>query len=124
MGLFLKPKTDPTNVSGTETRNHSESNATRVENGMAAELSFAHNIRFNTKKIVNTTPGQSIEVSKTFDFHFSPPKLLYILADVYPAIAPKQTKTTIAQVIKAPLLAGDKNPRHANANVTSVMKNI
>jgi hypothetical protein len=39
--------------------------------------------------------------------------LLYNLADTYPAGVPRQTYNTKAQVIKAPLFAGDKNPRHA-----------
>lgn len=30
---------------------------------------------------VKCYPGLSIDVNTTFDFHFSPPKLLYILAD-------------------------------------------
>jgi len=54
-------------------------------------------------------------VSNTLDFHFSPPKLLYIRAATYPAVVPKQTYNTIAQVISAPLLAGERKPRQANA---------
>ena len=32
-------------------------------------------------------------------------------------MAPRQTYKTIAQVIRAPLFAGDKNPKHANAGI-------
>lgn len=64
-----------------------------------------------------------MEVNKTLDFHFSPPKLLYILDETYPAGVPSDTYNTIAQVINAPLLAGLRNPKQANASVTSVMQN-
>lgn len=68
-------------------------------------------------------PGLSIEVRSTLDFHFSPPKLLYILAETYPAGVPSRTYKTIAQVISAPLFAGLKNPKQANASVTRVIQN-
>lgn len=40
--------------------------------------------------------------------------LLYTLADTYPAGVPRQTYSTRVQVISAPRLAGDRNPRQAN----------
>ena len=52
--LFLKPKKDPMNVSGTETQNHNAKSASNVENGTAAELSLAHSIKFITKNKQNT----------------------------------------------------------------------
>lgn len=58
-----------------------------------------------------------MDVSKTLDFHFSPPKLLYIRAAAYPAVVPRQTYKTIAQVISAPLLAGERKPKQANARI-------
>ena len=67
-------------------------------------------------------PGHSMEVSRTLLFHFSPPNDLYILAATYPAGVPRHTNNTRAQVISAPLLAGDKNPRHANTRVTPDMQ--
>jgi hypothetical protein len=60
-------------------------------------------------------------VNNTFDFHFSPPKLLYRRDDTYPAGVPKQTYKTSAHVIKAPRLAGLKNPRQANTKVINVI---
>lgn len=85
-------------------QNHRASKATSVLKGIAAELPSTQNIRFMMKNKENTMlrrenkinqthvelkmsyksfthPGLSMDVSKTFDFHFSPPKLLYILAD-------------------------------------------
>lgn len=67
-------------------------------------------------------PGANKDVKSTLLFHFSPPKLLYILALTYPAGEPNNTYNTMAQVIRAPLLAGLKNPRHAKAKVTSVIQ--
>lgn len=64
-----------------------------------------------------------MDVNKTFDFHFSPPKLLYILAETYPAGVPNNTKSIMTQVINAPRFAGLKNPKQANANVTNVIQN-
>ena len=48
------PKTEPINVRGTETRNHSDRRAMSVENGTAAELSLPHNIKFITKNKLKT----------------------------------------------------------------------
>lgn len=62
-------------------------------------------------------PGLSMDVSNTLDFHFSPPKLLYIREATYPAVVPRQTYNTIAQVIRAPLLAGERKPKQANATI-------
>lgn len=64
-----------------------------------------------------------MDVKSTLLFHFSPPKLLYILALTYPAGVPNRTNNTMAQVMRAPRLAGLKKPRHANANVTRVIQN-
>lgn len=68
-------------------------------------------------------PGANIEVKITLLFHFSPPKLLYILALTYPAGVPSRTYNTMAQVIRAPLLAGLRKPRQAKAKVTRVIQN-
>ena len=73
---FLNPKKAPTKVKGTETPNHKANKATNVKNGIAADEPSYHNTKFITKKCAKTMPGQSIEVNKTLDFHFSPPKLL------------------------------------------------
>lgn len=43
--------------------------------------------------------------------------LLYILAETYPDGVPRHTHSTTAQVMRAPLLAGDRKPRHANTEV-------
>lgn len=52
--LFLNPKYDPMNVSGTDTPNHNASNATNVLKGTAAELPFPHSIKFSKKNKQNT----------------------------------------------------------------------
>ena len=50
IGLLRNPKNAPTNVSGTETPNHSDSKANNVEKGIAADESSYHNTKFITKK--------------------------------------------------------------------------
>ena len=75
MARLRNPKNAPTNVKGTDTPNHNAKRATRVKNGIAADDPLYHNTRFITKKCPKIIPGQSIDVSRTLDFHFSPPKL-------------------------------------------------
>merc|ERR1711997_1157890 len=101
MARLRNPKKAPTNVKGTDTPNHKASSATNVRKGIAADDPLYHRTKFIMKKWAKTTPGQSIEVRRTLDFHFSPPKLLYIRADMYPAGVPRQTYNTNAHVIKA-----------------------
>ena len=60
-----------------------------------------------------TYPGQSEAVSRIFDFHFSPPKLLYMRADTYPAAHPDKTYKTKPHDINEPRFAGDRKPKHA-----------
>ena len=43
---------------------------------------------------------------------------------MYPAGVPRQTNSTMAQVIKAPLLAGDKNPKREKSEMTSKYASI
>ena len=50
--------------------------------------------------------------------------LLYILADTYPDGVPRQTHNTSEHVIRAPLFAGDKNPRQANTGKRRKFTNI
>lgn len=52
---FLNPIKAPKNVSGTDTKNHNNNNASNVENGIAAELSFAQRTKFIIKNKQNTT---------------------------------------------------------------------
>lgn len=56
-----KPINAPINVSGTETQNHNTSNAIRVENGIAAELSLAQSTKFIMKNKQNTTLKNNIK---------------------------------------------------------------
>lgn len=53
--LFLKPKYAPTNVSGTDTPNHSANNANNVLNGTAPELPLLQSTKFITKNNPKTT---------------------------------------------------------------------
>lgn len=46
---FLNPKYAPTNVKGTDTKNHRAKSPTRVEKGTAAELPLLHRTKFMTK---------------------------------------------------------------------------
>lgn len=84
-------------------------------------------VNFSDSKIFSSNvmphPGANIEVKITLLFHFSPPKLLYILALTYPAGDPSRTYSTMAHVIRAPLLAGLRKPKHAKAKVTRAMQN-
>ena len=71
--LFLKPKYDPTNTSGTDTPNHIARRATSVVKGIAAELCLAQRRRFRMKTMVKIKPGIRTQVRIRLDFHFSPP---------------------------------------------------
>lgn len=53
--LFLNPRQDPMNVRGTETSSQRDRRAHSVENGIAAELSSTHRIRFMMKNRIKTT---------------------------------------------------------------------
>lgn len=124
MAGFLKPRYAPTNVNGTEIKNHSMHKATRVPNGMAAEDSFIHRTKFNKKKIAKIIPGNKNEVSMTLVFHCSPPNILYILEATKPAGVPKKTYRISIAVIKPPRVAGDKKPKHAKNKVMTTMSTI
>lgn len=77
-----KPKYEPINVNGTLMQNHIARRATSVENGTAADDPLLHRRMFMQKKQAKMTPGQSVAVSSTCDFHATPPNILYILADI------------------------------------------
>lgn len=68
------PNNDPIKVNGTETPNHKNSNATSVENGIAAELSFVHNTKFIIKNKENTT----LKILSCFNINHKQIMFIYI----------------------------------------------
>lgn len=53
--LLRNPIRAPKNVNGTDTQNHKNNKANKVENGIAAELFLAHKTRFIMKNKQKTT---------------------------------------------------------------------
>ena len=77
----LNPKYEPRNTNGVLTQNHNANNASKVKNGIAAELELTHKTKFSMKNMMKTIPGHKNAVNKTFFIHFSPPNILYKRAD-------------------------------------------
>ena len=69
-------------------------------------------------------PGTKIGVVAIFSFQFSPPKVLYVLADTYPPMEPRAVYSTRMIVARKPLVDGDKKPIMANTTVNPVMTKI
>lgn len=66
--------------------------------------------KFKKKHVPNTMPGYNVAVKNAPRFHSRPFIVLYRRAEKYPAIKPIITYRNTADVISAPLDAGDNIP--------------
>lgn len=100
---------------------HKISKDKSVLKGTAPELSSANMQILITKNTLKLHAGTNKAVPIAFFFHPIFPNNLNNLADIYPANTPIKAYNNNMVVNRAPLWAGDKNPKHAKISVT---KNI
>jgi hypothetical protein len=68
------------------------------------------------RNVAKQTPGKAKAVHSVHFCHNRPLKVLYKVAEAYPAKMPIITNNTSTAVAKEPRLAGDKNPAAAKIN--------
>mmetsp|Transcript_35291 Transcript_35291/g.82631 ORF Transcript_35291/g.82631 Transcript_35291/m.82631 type:complete len:236 (-) Transcript_35291:907-1614(-) len=115
MGCLRKPKYAPASTRGVEMPSHMQRRAKRVPKGTAPDDFCPQIRRLRTKKMLKTLPGYSIAVHRPLLFHLLPLNMRKSLAEVYPPNIPMKTKRKSAACMSAPLLAGERNPKHAKS---------
>jgi hypothetical protein len=78
----LNPIHDPATERGTEMINQIRTMTSIVVKGTAPEEPLIQTKRFKRKKVPKTMAGIRDGVSMMLSFHFSPPKVLYALAEM------------------------------------------
>jgi len=123
-GGCLKPNQLPAILKGTLITNQMPMSASMVVIGTAPLDPLAHTKRLRRKKVMKTIPGTSIGVVAILSFQFSPPNVLYTLAETYPPIDPRIVYSRRTIVATKPRFDGDRKPIIAKTTVNPVMTKI